>query len=482
MRCLFPHILGLLSTFAFAASSSSGASSSSSASSSEAPLTEGSTALPPQDRVDGVHRQAQKADQRTVYLWTFPSPVGAERARPCDSSHNTFAASVLDAYAATGKVVERWSVFREMHAKSKCEHEQQPHFHMLVETASPTRWSEVAKHLRDKRRMYCSAATSSARKSYWAAFAYLFAPSAKKPKEDIDKDYVLSPGHEDPPLPLTQRREGIRRLQAKEIFDTILKHELKDALRTHAFAARQYGQGDQTWLNYCMRVSMKKLKETLSVAWSMAGAAARLRRLEMTHMQVLEDALTSDCVCGGRARSAWEEILTGNNINVDVYRASVRNLFASGGGKACNHFYVGAPSTGKTALTRPVLALFGDYAFVKPQVKTSFALQGLIGAQAVVWNDFRWPHPPSAWPDLLNLLDNEGFKVAVPKVDGQEDYDWNKHGKENVISIITSNKLVAYVHGESVDPVETAAWEERFGDNIFTFSRRLGKPDRRYKQ
>ena len=153
-----------------------------------------SIAMPPEDRVDGVHRQAQKADQRTVYLWTFPSPVGAERAKPSDFSHNTFAAAVLEAYVATGKTVEQWSVFREIHPKSKCEEEQQPHFHMIVETASATRWLEIAKRLRDRNRMYCPAATSSARKSYWAAFAYSFAPSAKKPKEDIDKDPLVQSG------------------------------------------------------------------------------------------------------------------------------------------------------------------------------------------------------------------------------------------------------------------------------------------------
>ena len=96
-----------------------------------------------------------------------------------------------------------------------------------------------------------------------------------------------------------------------------------------------------------------------------------------------------------------------------------------GGGKGLNHFYIGEPNSGKTALTRPLLALFGKYAFVKPQVQTSFALQGLTGAQAVIWNDFRWPHPPLAWGDLLNMLDNEPFKVAVPKNDGEVDYTWN---------------------------------------------------------
>ena len=74
------------------------------------------------------------------------------------------------------------------------------------------------------------------------------------------------------------------------------------------------------------------------------------------------------------------------------------------------------------ALTRPLLALFGQRAFVKPQAGTSFPLAGLIGSDAVIWNDFRWPHPPLAWGDLLNMLDNEAFNIGVPKNDGQKDH------------------------------------------------------------
>lgn len=41
--------------------------------------------------------------------------------------------------------------------------------------------------------------------------------------------------------------------------------------------------------------------------------------------------------------------------------------------------------------------------FVKPQIDTSFPLAGVIGCKAVVWNDFRWPHPPLGWGDMLNV-------------------------------------------------------------------------------
>lgn len=163
------------------------------------------------------------------------------------------------------------------------------------------------------------------------------------------------------------------------------------------------------------------------------------------------------------------------------YCASVYELFKHGGGKALNHFYIGPPNSGKTALTRPVLELFGESAFVKPQVGTSFALAGIIGAKALIWNDFYWPHPPLSWGDLLNVLDNEPFGVGLPKGDGEQDYQWNRNGEENVVAFLTSNSPVVYIADKAVDEVKTKAWNDRFGENVYTFTVPLPSPDRRFK-
>lgn len=81
---------------------------------------------------------------------------------------------------------------------------------MIIETHPRTRWSEIAQYLRSKFHIYASVATSSERKSYWNAFAYLYAPNGKKSKEDIDSEPLLSPGHEPPPMQLENRRQGSR--------------------------------------------------------------------------------------------------------------------------------------------------------------------------------------------------------------------------------------------------------------------------------
>ena len=174
----------------------------------------------PEDRVDTVLRAAGRDDQRSVYMWTFPHTDGPGHATPTDFSRAQFASLLVDAYEVTGKPVVQWSVFLEVHPLSKsqqdifplgvlmlhtllnrggadrifkrvlalskymCVQELTDHFHMVVETQNRCRWAEVARRLRSQHNIFASVSSSSSRNSYWSAFAYLYAPNAKKTKED----------------------------------------------------------------------------------------------------------------------------------------------------------------------------------------------------------------------------------------------------------------------------------------------------------
>ena len=263
--------------------------------------------------------------------------------------------------------------------------------------------------------------------------------------------------------------------------ECINKHGLTTALLFYAFAARQNAAGDRSWYNYCMAKGEAKVNQAIRSASMLASAVSQVAFRAMTHYEILVAARAHECMCGGRAAAAWEEILRVNGIDRPRYCRSILELFRHGGGKDLNHFYVGGADSGKTALTRPILALYGDAAFLKPQVGTSFALAGIVGAKALVWNDFYWPHPPLSWGDLLNVLDNEGFNVGVPKGDGATDYPWNRDGSESVIAFLTSNAEVVYIKDNAVDEVRTDAWRSRFGKNIYILRGKLPRPDRRYK-
>ena len=214
----------------------------------------------------------------------------------------------------------------------------------------------------------------------------------------------------------------MRRIPPLEIYTTIFEHGLNSLHKLYAHSARQHHSGDTSWLQHCLKQPEKKLREEISKALAMAGAVARLATDKQNHIETLRAALTAPCTCEGHTIPGWEHILSINGFNVAEYRLSILELFRAGGGKGLNHMYIGEPSSGKPGLTRALIALIGAYAFLNPQVGTAFALQGLIGSKAVIWNDFRRPHQPRAWADLLNMLDNEPFNIGVPKVDGQTDF------------------------------------------------------------
>ncbi len=146
------------------------------------------------------------------------------------------------------------------------------------------------------------------------------------------------------------------------------------------------------------------MSEWISSAQAMAKAASTLDRSQKTAKDLLYDARDAECICGGRAAASWTQILELNGHDVAEYKRSLLKLLKDllihnhtlfyvivlaslcpslpgyelptailavgckeGGGKGLNHFYIGAPNSGKTALTRALLALLGKDCFVKPQ-------------------------------------------------------------------------------------------------------------------
>ena len=110
----------------------------------------------------------------------------------------------------------------------------------------------------------------------------------------------------------------------------------------------------------------------------------------------------------------------------------------------------------------------------KPQVGTTFPFMELPGKQCCIWNDFRYPHAPISWGDLLNLLDNEAFLVGMPKGEGRKDHHWNATNGEKVFMVMTSNNPIVYCSDGALNQTETAAFNERFG-SIYHFPMRWPK-------
>ena len=73
----------------------------------------------------------------------------------------------------------------------------------------------------------------------------------------------------------------------------------------------------------------------------------------------------------------------------DLVRAALRRALLLGCGKGINVFIYGPANAAKTHLLQPLVAIFGDRAFVRPVGKGSFPLQDLPGKKVVVLQDLR---------------------------------------------------------------------------------------------
>jgi hypothetical protein len=136
-----------------------------------------------------------------------------------------------------------------------------------------------------------------------------------------------------------------------EIFKAIRQYNLRTETEFFAFASRQYGLGDQSWIQYCMIKGEAKVKQDIRVASKLCAAQTELDFMSMSHMEILTAALSHECICEGRAEAAWDQILEVNEIDRAAYCAAILELFESGGGKGLNHFYVGPPSSGILRVT-----------------------------------------------------------------------------------------------------------------------------------
>ena len=332
--------------------SSSSDSDTSSEAAEEEPLNQDVDPVPFCQRVDSDGTLAQESSQAIAYMWTY------SRARPESTREEVFS-RVLASYEATGLVVTKAACFRERHLASKSDFEREMHYHIVVETASRARWRGIARHLASgdpPMSMHCTL-LGTGRSTYWTGFGYCFQPSSKKPLADLDGEHLMTAGHPDIPRRLLQSRRQDKRLRAGDVAKVVFAHKLRTLDEMHLYANRQLQAGDDRWLQLCMTTPATKLTAQLDAVWKVHEAPARLARQAMTHREVLEAAGSRSCTCGGRAAAGWERILSNNNISIDDYKRSVLNMLDKQGGKGANHYYHGVASSGKTALTRPLMAL-----------------------------------------------------------------------------------------------------------------------------
>ena len=118
----------------------------------------------------------------------------------------------------------------------------------------------------------------------------------------------------------------------------------------HALAQEQRDQGKTDLVEFILNRSPKKLTELIQTTWEMKGAKEKITRSRKTRMQILNEAVESDCTtaCYGAWLQCATELLNKNGVDIEMFAQLVKECLTKGRGKHRNVMIVGPANCGKT--------------------------------------------------------------------------------------------------------------------------------------
>ena len=406
---------------------------------------------------------------RRVYLITYSQ---ADTLKV--SSRQRFANLVLEAFhfrdENTESRVEQWSCCLEYHADGGI------HFHMAIKLSKPRRWLAVRQFMQS--RYSINVHFSNRHVNYYSAWLYVT-------KED--SEVLHSPGHPDlwnsqPPVttaaseavaadraaitstqseeteseeestPTTSGRKRKRapRLSMFEVSEIAVSKGIKSYLGLLALAKRQKTEGKTDLAQFIVNRGKKAVEEAIKTGWEIEESEEKLKRQQMSRLEILQAALEGDCThnCNGRWLTMAKDILDRNGITQTEFGAAVHELLDKGRGKYRNIFLKGGANRGKTFLLNPLTVIYKT--FVNPASK-SFAWVGAENAEIIFLNDFRWSAQVLPWQDMLLLLEGQPVHFSVPKTHYAQDIVFDK---DTPIFCTSKSEIISLRNGV-VDDRET---------------------------
>ena len=128
--------------------------------------------------------------------------------------------------------------------------------------------------------------------------------------------------------------------------------------------------------------------EAIQEGWEMEEAEEKLKRKQMTRMEILQKAREGPCIanCNGEWLEVAEDTLARNNLTGGSFQSAVRKLLEKGRGKYRHILIVGSANCGKTFLLNPLNVIYNT--FTNPTTG-NFAWVGAESAEVLFLNDFR---------------------------------------------------------------------------------------------
>lgn len=406
--------------------------------------------------------------QRLVYLLTYSR---ADLNEFC--TRQSFATAVIYTWnTVTTSTVENFVVCKEKHKEVSDNNANEYHYHMAVKLNRKSRWLAVRNALETR---YGIKVNVSGHANYYDAYQYCV-------KEDAE--VFTSPNHptmDTPPRTTAATNSRVRRattndantrgrnkrkrmLTVYEVTQIIREKKIESQLELMALAARQEKDGKKDLAVFIANRGTRLVNEALSIASQLEGAEEALERRNKTRIDVLNSALSSDCVegCGKKWLTAALDILQRNDISQENYASAMYRALKLGRGKYQNIFIHGPANTGKTFMLSPLKKVYR--AFVNPATG-GFAWVGAEDAEVILLNDFRWSSSVIAWPDFLQMLEGDTMHLPAPKCFVSKDILFDK----DTPFFATSDAPLMLVRGGCVDRINTNMMCVRW--NYFEFWR-----------
>ena len=386
---------------------------------------------------EGWHELAALGDdvRRKHVHWVHVKTGNPDHRQPSTLSREEFWEHVCQCYREaypedanpTKSILLFGIVARERHHNSQREQEREVHTHFIAYCSMRHYWRVVAEI---SLRKYHVKLHCAAHEGYTTMYAYIRCPTPKKPLSELDPSPYWSPQH--PQGELLQRllqagahadranrgrkqssrggdQQAESRFRAGDLYSMVQRTGIRTALAFRAHAQDLASNGDSSLAEFCT-VAGVGLQEKLDAAWAVhdapralvAAAADRVGKLR----QVAEE---SPCSCSGAWIPGALFVLQNNGECPRMFCHDIYRALALGAKRGVNMAIIGGPGMGKSTVLEPLDDIFVTSA--KPQRDSSFPLEGILGAEVLLWQEFTYSKRTLAWEDLLALL--VGEKLAV---------------------------------------------------------------------
>ena len=315
-----------------------------------------------------------------------------------------------------------WACCLESHANGG------DHYHLALKLSGSKRWKSVKDHMQNIKGIVVN--FSDTHQNYYTAFKYITKsdpniflsqshpnleemnpPKTSKCLSALRKKHARSANNTVVEEPKKKEKKS-KRLSNYDVYKYISQNEIQSEDQLYSIAHTQEADGKTDLAVYLLSRSRKSVGELFENANRMNSATATVQRATMNRMQILEAALTKECICEGEWLRCAKEVLTNNGIHPFVFADRLRTLLIHGRGKLRNIIIVGPANCGKTFLLRPIETIFET--FSNP-AHDKYGWVGSDKVEAIFLNDFRWSSELIKWNDFLLLLEGHTVHLPAPK-------------------------------------------------------------------